>query len=411
MNDQTRTVVITRVGHKGDGETADGMFVPGTLAGEEVAISTGDDGNYEIDLVRASPDRVKPACRHFGICGACQLQHMAPKPYLDWKREQVVIALAQRGLEGIEVAPTMAIAPGTRRRAVLAARRTKDSVVLGFHERGSHFIADMAECPVLHHDLFALVPRLRAGIEPELPQQAQAEIGLTLTATGTDATIGLPGAPLDREQRARLAILADRLKLARLTVNGELVLQVAAPAIEWDGMRVNLPAGGFLQATREAEAAMQAHVAADVAPARKVADLFCGIGAFTLPLARRHAVSAFDSEDEAVTALAQALRGTQGLKPATAERRDLFRRPLLKHELDAFDAVVIDPPRAGARAQVEQLAKSKVARIAAVSCNPATFARDARILVDGGYALKIVRPVDQFLWSPHVELTALFERR
>jgi 23S rRNA (uracil1939-C5)-methyltransferase len=405
-----QNVQILRVGHKGDGETAEGMFVPYTLAGEEVAISTGEDGSYAVEVVKPSPDRVKPACRHFGTCGACQLQHMAPKAYLDWKREQVIIALAQRGLEGIQVEPTIAIAPGTRRRAVLSARRIPDRVVIGFQERGGHFINDMQECPVLHPQLMALVPKLQLALEPELPERGQAELALTLTDSGIDAAFGIPGAKLDREQRARLAILADRLRFARLTVNEDLVHQSAPPMMAWGRGQVALPPASFLQATREAEAVMQAHIASDVGKARKIADLFSGCGAFTLPLAEAHAVAAFDSEEGAIAALAQALRGMQGIKPATAERRDLFRRPLLKHELDAFDAVVIDPPRAGARAQAEHLAKSKVARIAAVSCNPGTFARDARILVDGGYRLRVVRPIDQFLWSAHVELTALFER-
>lgn len=405
-----QNVQILRVGHKGDGETADGLFVPFTLAGEEVSIGSSADGSYAVEVLKPSTDRIKPSCRHFGTCGACQLQHMAPMAYLDWKREQVIIALAQRGLEGIEVTPTTAIAPGTRRRATLSARRIPDRVVIGFQERGGHFINDMQECPVLHPQLLALVPKLKVALEPELPERGQAELALTLTDTGIDAAFGIPGAKLDREQRARFAILADRLRFARLTVNEELAHQSSPPLMKWGRGQVALPPASFLQATREAETVMQAHITADVGKARKVADLFSGCGAFTLPLADAHAVSAFDSEEGAITALTQALRGLQGIKPASAERRDLFRRPLLKHELDTFDAVVIDPPRAGARAQVEQLAKSKVARIAAVSCNPATFARDARILVDGGYRLRMVRPIDQFLWSAHVELTALFER-
>lgn len=406
-----KTISILRVGHKGDGETADGKFVPFTLPGEEVRIVEDEQGGYDLEVTKPSADRVQPVCAHFGTCGGCQLQHMEATAYRAWKREQVVIALEQRGLKDVNVEPTIAIAPGTRRRAVLAARRTRDSIVLGFHERGGHFIADMKQCPVLHPELAAIVPRLRAGLEEELPDRGQAEISLTLTDAGIDVVLGLPGIELDRDRRSRLAILADRLRFIRLVVNGEMVLQSAPPTLKWGGMPVTLPSGVFLQATREAEATMQAHVAEDLAKAKKVADLFCGCGAFTLPLARSHAVSAFDSDEDAVSALAATLRATQGLKPARAERRDLFRRPLLKHELDAFDAVVIDPPRAGARAQCEQLALSKVARISAVSCNPATFARDARILVDGGYELKRVRPVDQFLWSAHVELTALFERR
>lgn len=404
------TLHILRVGHKGDGETADGVFVPYTLEGEEVAIEQDADGSNLIRIVKRSPHRVEPSCRHFGICGGCALQHMEAGAYRDWKRQQLIIALEQRGLTGIKVEPTIAIAPGTRRRASMSARRTSDGVVLGFHERGSHFIADMEMCPVLHPDLLKIVPRLRGALAEELPDRGSSEIMLTLTDTGIDAFFAIPGLKLDRDQRARFAMLADRLRIVRLTINGEMILQSAPPAMTWGPASVEIPAGVFLQATREAEATMLTHVSEDLARAKKVADLFSGCGAFTLPLARAHAVSAYDSETDAITALGNALRATQGLKPTLAERRDLFRRPLLKHELDAFDAVVIDPPRAGARSQVEQLATSKVQRIASVSCNPATFARDARILVDGGYQLKVVRPIDQFLWTPHIELTALFER-
>ncbi|MEQ1755478.1 MAG: hypothetical protein ABL973_15250 [Micropepsaceae bacterium] len=405
-----KTVQILRVGHKGDGEAADGTFVPYTLDGEDVAIEQDADGSNVIRILKPSPHRVEPSCRHFGVCGGCALQHMEATAYREWKRQQVIIALEQRGLTGVNVEPTVAIAPGTRRRASMSARRTSDGIVLGFHERGSHFIADMEMCPVLHPDLLKIVPRLRGALAEELPDRGSSEIMLTLTDTGIDAFFGIPGLKLDRDQRTRFAMLADRLRIVRLTINGELILQSAPPAMSWGSASVEIPAGVFLQATREAEATMLAHLKEDLAKARKVADLFSGCGAFTLPLASSHAVSAFDSDADAVGALAQALRATQGLKPTSAERRDLFRRPLLKHELDAFDGVVIDPPRAGARSQVEQLAASQVRTIASVSCNPATFARDARILMDGGYQLKTVRPIDQFLWSAHIELTALFER-
>lgn len=403
-------VTILRVGHKGDGETADGTFVPYTLEGEEIAIDQDVDGSNIIRIVKPSPHRVEPTCRHFGVCGGCSLQHMEAGAYREWKRQQVIIALEQRGLTGVNVEPTVAIAPGTRRRASMSARRTSDGVVLGFHERGSHFIADMEMCPVLHPDLLKIVPRLRGALAEELPDRGSSEIMLTLTDTGIDAFFGIPGLKLDRDQRTRFAILADRLRIVRMTINGEMILQSAPPAMTWGPASVDIPAGVFLQATREAEATMLTHISEDLAKSRKIADLFSGCGAFTLPLAKTHAVSAYDSETDAITALGNALRATQGLKPTMAERRDLFRRPLLKHELDAFDGVVIDPPRAGARSQVEQLATSKVQRIASVSCNPATFARDARILIDGGYQLKVVRPIDQFLWTPHIELTALFAK-
>jgi 23S rRNA (uracil1939-C5)-methyltransferase len=302
------------------------------------------------------------------------------------------------------------VAPATRRRAVLAARLTTKGVVLGFQERMSHFIVDVRECPVLHPDLAALIPRLRESIARELPARGQAEIGVTLTASGIDLTLGLPATTIDAARRTRLANLAAELALARLTVNGELAAQTRAPVMRWSDVDVAIPPGAFVQAVAEAEVVMQSRVAESLGDAKRVADLFAGCGAFTLPLARRATVFAFDSDGDAIAALTAAARNAKGLKPVTAERRDLFRRPLLTAELDTFDAVVIDPPRAGAKAQCEQLAASKVRRIAAVSCNPATFARDARILIDGGYRLAHVTPVDQFLWSAHIELVAHFER-
>jgi 23S rRNA (uracil1939-C5)-methyltransferase len=268
----------------------------------------------------------------------------------------------------------------------------------------------MAECHVLHPDLFALVPRLREHLVGILPEHGRAEIDITRADNGIDMTLGLPRVEIDGALRMRLAAFAATLGLVRLTVNGELVAQTRPPVIRWAGAGVTPPPGSFLQAVPEAESALQILVVAAAGQAKRVADLFAGCGAFTFALARHAAVAAYDSETDAIAALNAAARNAQGLKPITAERRDLFRRPLLDHELNAFDAVVIDPPRSGAKTQTEHLATSKVRRIVAVSCNPATFARDARILIDGGYHLATVTPIDQFLWTPHIELVALFEQ-
>jgi 23S rRNA (uracil1939-C5)-methyltransferase len=292
---------------------------------------------------------------------------------------------------------------------VLTAKLVEGTVYIGFQERGSHHIVDMSECHVLHPDLFALVAKLRDALKPLLPEHARAEIDIMRADNGIDMSLGVGRTTLDPALRSKLANLAAQLGLVRLTVNGELVAQSTPPIIRWAGAEVTPPPGAFLQAVPEAEEILQSLVTEAVGKAKRVADLFAGCGAFTFALARGAAVAAFDSETDAIAALTAA-RNAPGLKPITAERRDLFRRPLLKHELDAFDAVAIDPPRAGAKAQTEQLAASKVKTIASVSCNPATFARDARILIDGGYRLKSVTPIDQFLWSPHLELVAIFER-
>jgi 23S rRNA (uracil1939-C5)-methyltransferase len=404
-----RTLEILRIGHKGDGETEQGVFVPFTVPGDKVTVEVEGDRARIIEIVAKGPARATPPCKHFEKCGGCALQHVEPAAYRAWKHDQVTTALAQRGITDVEVAPLVTVAPRTRRRAVLTAKLVEGTVFIGFQERGSHHIVDMGECHVLHPDLFALVAKLRDALGPILPEHARAEIDVMRADNGIDMSLGVGRTTLDGALRTKLAALATQLGLMRLTVNGELVAQSAPPIIRWAGAEVTPPPAAFLQAVPEAEATLQALVTEAVGKAKRVADLFAGCGAFTFALARHAAVAAFDSETDAIAALTAA-RNAPGLKPITAERRDLFRRPLLKHELDTFDAVVIDPPRAGAKAQSEHLATSKVLRIAAVSCNPATFARDARILIDGGYKLKSVTPVDQFLWSPHIELVAVFER-
>lgn len=411
-NDVTqRTVDIVRIGHKGDGETADGLYVPLTVPGDRVRVEGEGDHAKIVELITPGASRATPPCRHFGVCGGCVLQHVEPSAYHEWKREQVVQALSQRGIAGVDVAPLIPVAPRTRRRAVLTGRYVRDEIMIGFQERGSHFICDMHECHVLHPDLFALVEPLRQHLVGILPHEGRAEIDITRTDSGLDMTLGLPRVEIDGALRTRLANFAAKLNLVRLTVNNELVAQARPPVIRWAGAEVTPPPGGFLQAVPEAEATLQELVVASIGRAKRVADLFAGCGAFTFALAKHAAVAAYDSEADAIAALTFAARNAQGLKPITAERRDLFRRPLLEHELTAFDAVVIDPPRSGAKTQTEHLAKSKLRRIVAVSCNPATLARDARILIDAGFALARVTPVDQFLWSAHIELVALFERK
>ncbi len=406
----TRTVEILRIGHKGDGETAEGVYVPFTVPGDQVTVEGEGDRARIVEVLSPGPSRMAPACKHFTVCGGCALQHVEASAYRAWKHEQVVTALAQRGITNVDVAPLVPVAPSTRRRAVLTAKLVNGAVMIGFQERGSHHIVDMAECHVLHPELFAIIAPLRQALANILPEHARAEIDVLRADNGIDVSLGIGRFTLDGGTRTRLAAIASDLRLLRLLVNGELIAQAAAPVIRWSGVDVATPPAVFLQAVPEAEAALQSLIAAAVGKAKRIADLFAGCGAFTFPLARHAAVAAYDNEAGAIEALVAAARNVQGLKPITAERRDLFRRPLLASELEKFDAVVIDPPRAGATAQTEQLAKSKVARIAAVSCNPATFARDAKTLIDGGYKLESVTPVDQFLWSPHIELVAHFAR-
>lgn len=403
------------------------VFVPYTLPGERVlARPEADRGEgvfaSPIELVAASPDRVEPPCPHFMTCGGCALQHWAAAPYAAWKAEQVRGHLRRVGLDAVEVAEPVRAAPGTRRRADLAARRLKAGTVLGFHERQDSRIVDIRECPVLDPALQAVLPAFRAALHERLEEGETADLQLALLDTGVDALLVLPGHP-DLAAREAWARLADSLDLARLSVrrSGEghdhtEPLAARRPAtIRLGGVDVAPPPGGFLQATRSGETAIRDAVLAAAEGADHRLDLFAGIGTLALPLvaggpAGGGPVTAVDGDARAIAAL-RAAADAAGLGGRLATKvRDLFARPYEATELDGFGLVVFDPPRAGAKAQAEALASSAVPTVAAVSCNPATFARDARTLIDGGYRLDRVAPIDQFLWSPHIELVAAFRR-
>ena len=407
-----REVEIARLGGKGDGvaEGADGPFyVPFALPGETVriAVEAGSDRAELIDVLKPSPDRIAPVCPHFGVCGGCALQHLEKAAYLDWKREQVVAALSARGLEA-DVEPVRPVPLGSRRRAALALARGKAGTALGYRRARSHELIDIAVCPVLSPGIVARLPRLKAALAPLLGGKREARVGVTETRNGLDIVLeGAKPAPAALGAFAREAI---SLGVARLTIGGESIGPARAPEIDLSGVSIRLPPGAFLQASREAEAVMAGLVREGVGDARRIADLFAGLGTFTFALARGAAVDAFEEDEAALQALAEAWRNTPGLKPVRTFGRDLFRAPLGVNELGPYDALVFDPPRAGAAAQAATIAKSKVPRVVAVSCNPGTLARDLRILVDGGYRIARIVPVDQFLFSPHVEMVARLER-
>jgi 23S rRNA (uracil1939-C5)-methyltransferase len=317
--------------------------------------------------------------------------------------------LSRQGLTDAAVEDIVAVAPFTRRRAVFKLAKRAGAVLIGFHARRSHAIVDMLECRVLTPRLTALAAGLREMMAALLNDGETAEIHVTQADNGFDAAI--------RWQRktapaliALIAPWASKLGLARVTANGEIMVELAPPVLRIAGADIRLPPLAFLQPTREGEAALQKEVVKALAGAKNIADLFSGCGTFALALAARARVHAVELDGAMLDALSAALRAAKGLKPVTTEKRDLFKRPLTSRELARFDAVVLDPPRSGAAAQVQMLAQSKIARIAYVSCDAASFARDARVLTDHGYRMGAVTPVDQFLWSDHIELTALFER-
>ncbi|MGD0864626.1 MAG: RNA methyltransferase [Rhizomicrobium sp.] len=348
-------------------------------------------------------------CRHFGICGGCAYQDLPDAEYRALKRGLVVEALARQGFADTEVEAPLEVAPATRRRAVFKVAKKNGATLIGFHAAKSHAIVDMQECFVLTPKLAALVPRLRDAMSSLLRENEDVELHVTDTDEGFDVALKWSRAR-NASLQGEIARLARKLGLARVTAGGDIIVELAKPSAVFGKARVSLPPGSFLQPTRVGEAALQARVATMLKGAKSIADLFAGCGTFALPLAAHAKVHAVDADGAALEALASAARTTQGLKPVTTEKRDLFKRPLFPVELARFDAVVLDPPRAGASVQASQLAASKIARIAYVSCNAGSFSRDARTLADAGYRLGTVLPVDQFLWSSHIELVASFTR-
>ena len=407
-----RDIEITRIGAQGDG-IGERTFVPLTLPGETVrARVEGERGELEAVLT-ASPDRVAPPCPHFGVCGGCALQHWAAEPYLAWKRDRVIEALSREGLE-TEVLPTFASPPASRRRLALHARAARGGAVVGFKERRSWTLVPIETCPISDPRLVAALPALRALGKPFLEHPKSAPtLHVTLTRTGLDIDITgveAKSGGLSADARVRAAMIAQEADFARVTLAGEAVYVAREAIVTLGAAHVALPPGAFLQAVPQAEAAMAAFAVEAVGGAARIADLFCGVGTFTFRLAQVGTVLAADAAAPAIAALKSAAGRAPGLKTITAEARDLTKRPVLARELARIDAVVFDPPRAGALEQAGEIARSKVGRVVGVSCNPATFARDARVLVDAGFRLDRILPVDQFLWSPHVELVGVFSR-
>jgi 23S rRNA (uracil1939-C5)-methyltransferase len=406
----TNRFTIVRLGAGGDGivETEGGpVYVPYTLPGEEATIArTGSRGTL-IALLNPSPDRTEPACRHFETCGGCALQHMGDEAYRAWKRGLVVDALRVRGLDSA-VEALVPCRPATRRRAVFAV--APGGQVLGFNRAMSHDIVGIAECPVLVPAITDRLAEISDLASIIAPRRKAFRLTVTATASGLDIAATGCGEP-DGSVRRQATDDVIAKGFARLSMDGEIIVEPKKPMVEFGRVPVVPPPGGFLQASAEAEEAMAGVVSGHLRKAKRIADLFAGSGAFALRLAEHSAIHAVESDAAALAALDRGARNVQGLKPVTVERRDLTRRPLLAKELKPYDGLVFDPPRAGAEEVVRQLARADVARVAAVSCNPATLARDLAILVKGGYRITRVQPIDQFLWSPHVEVVALLQKK
>jgi 23S rRNA (uracil1939-C5)-methyltransferase len=407
-------VLIESVGGEGDGVAAGPIFAPYTLPGERVLVSGAGDRRELVEILSPSAERVVPPCPHFGACGGCALQHWDHAPYLAWKVERLRGTLARQHIETEILAP-FAAGPGTRRRLALHARPgNRQEARLGYKARKSWDLVDINVCPIADPRLQAALPALKALAAPlfEHPKSAPT-LHVTLTATGLDVDISgveKKSGGLSADARVLLAERAAAAGFARVTLDGEAAYLARLPQVKLGPAVVSLPPGAFLQATPQAEGAMSAFVAHAAGGASRIADLFCGVGTFTFALAAVAPVHAADGDAAAIQSLISALAGAPGLHGVTAEARDLTRRPMLAQELRKTDVAVFDPPRAGAVEQTAELARSTVSRVIGVSCAPATFARDARVLIDAGFTLERVLPVDQFLWSPHIELVGVFKR-
>jgi 23S rRNA (uracil1939-C5)-methyltransferase len=407
---------VTGIGHAGDGlvcQNTRTVYVPWTVPGDTIRFVADQDCRGTLEaVVVPSRHRIAPVCQHFADCGGCVAQHFDAATYLNWRREQIVGALRRRGFEAPPVAEPVMIDAGTRRRATLAWRRTKGCVLLGFRARGTHRIVDMSMCPALHPSIVAMLDGFRK-LASRL--EVAGRLDVTVCDNGLDVTLEQRHEP-DLEVRQAIGRFASDTGVARVSWRAgqggapDLIIQHQPPIVTMAGVALKFPAATFLQPSVDGEIGLQNAVTDMVGDAKRIADLFCGCGTLSLAMARRGAVDAFDSDRYAIDAL-RAAAGVGGkLHALGAASRDLFRRPLALDELAAYDAVVFDPPRAGAAAQATALAQSDVPTVVAVSCHPATFARDARLLVDGGYALRRVVPIDQFVWSQHLEVVALFER-
>ena len=400
------THTILRLGHLGDGIADGPVYAPRVLPGEVIDGDVVDGQIAKPKIVTPSIDRVSARCQHYKSCGGCALQHASDDFVMEWKAEVVRQALKAQGLD----APIRNIATSpqsSRRRATFSGRRLKSGPVVGFHAPASDALTAVPHCTLLSPEVLAGLPALQDLVVMLGSRKGEMRLYVTSSRSGLDvnATGGRVVSSADFEALADLARTHD---LARLLVDGELVVERRPPSVEFDGMAVAPPSGAFLQATEHGEAALLSAVTEAVGKANKIVDLFAGCGTFSLPLARNAEVHAVEGEAALLKALDDGWRRATGVKQVTTEARDIFRRPLLSDEFKGVDAVVIDPPRAGAEAQTQVLAEAQIPTIAFVSCNPTTFARDAKTLTDAGYKMEWIDVVDQFRWATHVELVTCF---
>jgi len=399
---------IVRLGHKGDGITAQGLFVPNTLPGEIVE-GTEENGRVQgARIVTPSADRVRPACRHAKSCGGCAMQHASDDFVARWKVGFVEAALKNQGI-AVDLGPIATSPERSRRRAVFHGRRTKKGTMVGLHARASDSLVEVPDCILMVPEIMEAYAALSRLVEIGGSRRGEMDITVISTDTGLDISV-TNGKPLDLDMQVELGRFVRDLSLSRLSWNGEALAGEAQPYLTFGKARVVPAPGAFLQATAEGQAVLIALMRKAVAGADRVIDLFSGSGTFSLPISEHAEVHAVEGVSDMLEALMKGWRQAPGLKAVTVETRDLYRQPVREDELNAFDAAIIDPPRPGALAQCGEIAKSHLKTVGFVSCNPITFARDAKLLIEAGFEIDWIVPVDQFRWSPHVEIAACFKR-
>ena len=405
-------VLIDNLNRRGEGVASAPrkLAIAGALPGERVTAALHGERGVIVEIAKPSAERATPICRYFGSCGGCAAQHMSASLYASWKRQILVDALAQAGVRA-EVGALLDAHGEGRRRATFHARYDEpgSAGILGFMRARTHEIIAIEECPVLAPGMAGALSAARRITHDLRGIGKPLDITTTATLTGLDIDIRGTG-PIEAPFIKKLIETAKQADLARLSNHGAIIIERRTPEVAMGAATVCPPPGGFLQATIAGENALASLALAGAKGAKRVADLFCGSGAIALRLAAEHNVWAFDIEGPALAALSRAVGQTPSLRPIMAEARDLFHRPLQGAELKDYDAVCFDPPRAGAQAQARELAASLVPTVVAISCNAASFARDARTLIEGGYVIEPVMPIDQFRFSPHLETVAVFRR-
>ena len=408
----TEILVIDTLGHQGDGvvQAANGrIFVPFALAGERVETAKSSGHRKIVEIIETSDDRIEPVCQHFGTCGGCQVQHLGHAPYIAWKRQLVVDALGSADIN-VPVAPVMSFPYDRRRRVVFSATHTSSDMLLGFVQKSTHNVVAISECPVITDAISSTLEVIKRVIRPILPAKGTTSIHVLDSDNGLDIYLETQGKLAEKPRQSAIRIaLAENI--ARLSFGDETLIETRRPKLTMGTAEVCVPPGLFVQAVSSAEQAMAKLVSDHLKSCKQVADLYCGAGTFALRLAENSTVMACESNQSAINALDEAWRNTGGkLKLIRTEKRDLHARPVMAEELKKIQGVVFDPPRAGAQPQVQQLARSKVKKIAAVSCNPSSLAQDLKVLIASGFKIKSIHPIDQFVYTPHIEVVALLER-